>query len=676
MATDLERLVVQLSADIKGYQSEMQRAAGITNRQARAIEARWKQSDRNLNAIGANMAKGLIAPLTGVAAALTTREVLSYADAWTKAKNSLAVAGVTGSKQSAVLDQLYKSAQANSTPIGALSDLFGKAAQASDNLGASNEDLIKFSDGVAVALKVAGTGAAEASGALTQLGQLLGSARVQAEEFNSVNEGARPILIAVANGLDAAGGAVNKLKQLVNDGKVSGQQFFQAFLKGLPTIQAMADSSTQTVEQGMTRVTNALTKYVGQTDESLGATQRLVAGLNALADNFGKTADIVLQVAGVIAASLVGRAIGGMIASLGTAGVAIASFVKALRAAATVASVGTAIAGLSAAAGPIGLVMGAAAGAILLFNTSTAKATPGAQLLSQAIARVEADAKRATEQVRELSGELKNAQVNSLTASITEGRSQIAAATGDISNLFAKMLDNLRFGLRRSFSSDIVDQFEDIRKAFSSGQASAGEVKTKLEALAKVDPKFQRIVDEFAPLLDVIEKTSLAVKALEKDLSAVTAPEVQMEGPAKAYYAGQKAAQAFLTEESRRAALSKDQLALEKEIADVRERAGKAGAPLTDKQARDQAQANLDAEKRRSAEGKKTPLDTNYRLDEDLNQVKARTAALAQEAQIVGLSVAEQEKRRVALDLEQQALSELRKEAQQKGVEDLDSITL
>lgn len=676
MATDLERLVVQLSADIKGYQSEMQRAAGITNRQARAIEARWKQSDRNLNAIGANMAKGLIAPLTGVAAALTTREVLSYADAWTKAKNSLAVSGVVGAEQAAVLDQLYKSAQANSAPIGELASVYGKASQAQKELGASSSDLIKFTDGVAVALRVGGADMETARGALLQLGQALGSARVMAEEYNSINEGARPILIAVANGLNAAGGSVAKLKQLVNDGKVSNREFFQSFLKGLPTIQAMAANAAQTVEQGMTRVTNAMTKYIGESNESLGATQRLVAGLNALADNFGATADIVLKVAGVIAASLVGRALGGMIASLGTAGVAIASFVKAIRAAATVTSVGTAILGLSAAAGPIGLVMGAAAGAILLFNTSTAKATPGAQLLSQAIARVEADAKRATDQVRELSGELKNAQVNSLTASITEGRSQIATATGDISNLFAKMLDNLRFGLRRSFSADIVDQFEDIRKAFGSGQASAGEVKTKLEALAKVDPKFQRIVDEFAPLLDVIEKTSIAVKALEKDLSVVTAPEVQMEGPAKAYYAGQKAAQAFLTEESRRAALSKDQLALEKEIADVRERAAKAGAPLTDKQARDQAQANLDAEKRRSAEGKKTPLDTGYRLDEDINQVKARTAALAQEAQIVGLSVAEQEKRRVALDLEQQALSELRKEAQQKGVDDLDSIKL
>lgn len=110
---------------------------------------------------------------------------------------------------------------------------------------------------------------------------------VSAQEFNSVNEGARPILMAVAAGLDAAGGSVSKLKTLVNEGKLSGKQFFEAFIKGLPQIEGMAANSTETISQGWTKVTNALTKYIGETDESMSASQRLVGGLNTLADNFG-----------------------------------------------------------------------------------------------------------------------------------------------------------------------------------------------------------------------------------------------------------------------------------------------------------------------------------------------------------------------------------------------------
>ncbi len=116
MATDVEKLVVQLSADLRSFERDFQRSVGISNRTARAIEARFSAMDRRLSGIGRSAANGLIAPLSGVAAVLSIREVAAYADAWTKAKNSLAVAGVVGEQQVSVLDALYKSAQANSTP--------------------------------------------------------------------------------------------------------------------------------------------------------------------------------------------------------------------------------------------------------------------------------------------------------------------------------------------------------------------------------------------------------------------------------------------------------------------------------------------------------------------------------------------------------------------------------
>lgn len=392
MAQDFERLVVQLSGDLRGYENAMRQAVGVTNKRAREIEKRYEAMN---SAVNATFSRAVIGGAGALAGALSVREVARYADAWTNAKNSLAVAGTVGAEQAKVLDEIYESAQRNSTPISALADLYGKAAQASDNLQASQGDLLKFSDGVATSLRVAGTSAGAASGALQQLGQLLGSARVQAEEFNSVNEGARPILIAVANGLDKAGGSVNKLKQLVNDGEVSGRAFFEAFLKGLPAVEAMASNSTQTIEQGFTRINNAFTKYIGQTDETLGASQRLVAGLNALADNFEQTADVALKVAAILAGAFLGRAIGGLIAAVPVAAGAIVSLVTALRAGALAGAT------FSAAMGPIGLIAGIAAGAAVAFWDWESAIAGSTQELANQAASAEAvagmidDAKRA-----------------------------------------------------------------------------------------------------------------------------------------------------------------------------------------------------------------------------------------------------------------------------------------
>lgn len=684
MATDLETLVVQLSADFKSFERSMARANGITNRQFNAIEKRARQMNKNLDAIFARSFSGLVAPLGGIGAALGTREILRYADAWTSAKNSLAVAGVVGNEQKQVLEQLYQSAQNNAAPITALTDLYGKAAQASDNLGASQSDLLKFSDGVAVALRVAGTSASQASGALTQLGQLLGQARVQAEEFNSVNEGARPILMAVANGLDEAGGSVSKLKQLVTDGKVSGQQFFQAFLKGLPTIQSMAANATQTIEQGITKVNNAFTKYVGESDESLGASQRLVKALNALADNFGATADIVLKVAGIIAGALVGRSIAGMIRSLGLATSALWSFVGALRAAASANGLVTAFGGLGAAAGPVGAVIGGTVvTALALFASNSDAAGVGADLFAQRLRKMGDEAEKAGNKVdeakRKIGGEAAFNAGKEVEYSVTALNEAKTAAD----NLFDAWIQVQGLSL---VTDEQREQLTRLKKGLDDGTVSAEDAKNAIFDMAKADYNFEEAANQFKPVLDALALVSAAAKQAQADMASLSGTNV-IEGRDERsskdpYIQARAAGNAYVAEAQRRNSLSKQQLAIETEIAKIRKDAEKSGAALTDKQIRELAEANLAADKRRSDEGKKpkkekaTQKSTDQKIDSDVQAVRDRIAAMQLETQIVGKSYEEQEKRRMSLELEQQALAKLRDEAIKKGQTDLSNITI
>ncbi|MUO86755.1 tape measure protein [Agrobacterium vitis] len=674
MATDVEKLVVQLSADIKGYQREMQKAAGVTNRQARAIEDRYKQMDKRLGAFGSSAARGLIAPLVGVAAAISTKEVLAYADAWTGAKNSLAVAGVVGENQVRVLDKIYQSAQNNAAPVGAMAELFGKAAQASDNLGASQTDLLKFTDGVGTALKVEGKSAAVASGALTQLGQLLGSARVQAEEFNSVNEGARPILIAVANGLDAAGGSVNKLKQLVNDGKVSGQQFFQAFLKGLPTIEAMAANATQTIEQGVTKVNNAFTRYIGQTDEGLGASQRLVEGLNALAKDFDHTADVVLKLASVIAGALVGRSIAGMLANLGLATVAVARLATAMRAASSMAGIATAISGISAAAGPLGLVIGGTVvGALALFSSSSKEASQAAKTYAQALVKVQESAKEAASSVENAGSTISEQMRNSLSGGVQEGQTNINAAKAAVVDLFTQIINNAP---RRLITEEQLKSLEDLRDGLKDGKVDAAGASDALYALANSSPKFQKLADQLAPLLDKLKEAVAATALLQKQLGDVPSIDPKVASGYGQYSKSRQQGEemlrigkAYADEAQRQNTLSKEQLAVEKRMAEIRADLQKNGGYLPDDKIRTLAQSDVQAEAARSQSGKTSsvPKTADSRFETDIQAVRDRTAALVQEQQVIGQTYYQQEKRRLALDLEQQALADVREEARKKG---------
>jgi hypothetical protein len=67
---------------------------------------------------------------------------------------------------------------------------------------------------------------------------------------------------------------------------------------------------------------------------------------------------------------------------------------------------------------------------------------------------------------------------------------------------------------------------------------------------------------------------------------------------------------------------------------------------------------------------KLTPKTADDRFAEDLQAIRDRTAALAQEASMVGLSFEAQTQRRTSLELEQTALKQVREEARKKGDQD------
>lgn len=288
MATDVERLVVSLSADFKSLEREMQKANNVAARQTRQLEKRFTDANRNItstmDSLGSNIAGSLKASLGGVLAGVSLDQLKKFAGDYIGIINTLKVAGLQGAQLSAVFGQLYAIAQEQGQPIDALATLYGKAAAAQKELKTNSAELVQFTNFVAMALRVAGTDATKASGALLQLGQALGSAKVGAEEFNSINDSAKPILEAVAAGIEEAGGSVSKLKQLVNEGKVSNEAFYRGGLAGADTLKAKLADVAETVDQALTRMRNAFTLLFGTIDQAGGYTASFVAAMKQITD--------------------------------------------------------------------------------------------------------------------------------------------------------------------------------------------------------------------------------------------------------------------------------------------------------------------------------------------------------------------------------------------------------
>ena len=290
-ATDLERLTVTLEASVRKFERELNKARTTADRALRGIEADAKKSrariEASLGDIGRGLRSGLARGLgffgLGIGAVEVTRAIAEAAAEYVNLQNALKVAGLEGAALERTFASLYQIAQRNGTALAPLTALYSSVAQVQKELRASSEDLLRFTGGVSLALRVAGSSSQEAAGALLQLSQALGSGVVRAEEFNSVNAGARPILQAVAAGLKEAGGSVATLKTLVDAGKVSSEAFFRAFLAGIPVLEQSAAKAQGTVAQAAERAATAFVVFIGELDKNVGASQRAADAINTVA---------------------------------------------------------------------------------------------------------------------------------------------------------------------------------------------------------------------------------------------------------------------------------------------------------------------------------------------------------------------------------------------------------
>ena len=277
MTVEIERLVVLLEASNAKYEKGMAKAQEVANRTAAEIERRLSGTEKR---VSASFNKISVAAAGAFVTGAAIDKAKDLIDTSIRIQNSLKVAGLEGAKLTEVYGQLFESAQRNAAPLETLVQLYSRASLVQKELGVSSEELLKFTDNVALALRVAGTDAQTASGALLQLSQSLGSGTVRAEEFNSILEGALPIAQAAAAGLKEAGGSVAKLRQLVISGAISSQVFFKALEAGAGTLQDKVAGAELTISQSFVRLLNSLVDTAGSLNTTTGASQVLVAFLS------------------------------------------------------------------------------------------------------------------------------------------------------------------------------------------------------------------------------------------------------------------------------------------------------------------------------------------------------------------------------------------------------------
>ena len=282
-------------------------------------------------ALGADRLGGSLRPVIGMAGALGiafgAAEIVQFGGRALQTADELRLldqrllltAKTTGdyvAAQQSVVDISLASHQA----LGSTGTLYNRLAMATRNLDTTQAELADVSKAVALSVALSGSAAQESTAGMLQFAQAMGSGRLQGDELRSVMEN-MPVLAMIL--VDAVGGSMAEFRRMGEQNLLTTEFMVDALKKKLPELEAQAKGMPLTIGMALTDMRSQASLYVGEINQSTGATTGLATSIAWLGKNFEDVAGggVVILTGGLSLLAVrgiasVATALPGMIASL------------------------------------------------------------------------------------------------------------------------------------------------------------------------------------------------------------------------------------------------------------------------------------------------------------------------------------------------------------------------
>lgn len=292
MAT-LRELIIKISANSQSFQSEISRASRMGGdyyktmqsggRQAAAAARESQRAFAELN----NQFVGIKSAAAGIVGAMSVTSLITMADNWGQVTSRMKMATESGDELAMVQRRLMEISDRTYKPIEEQAELFIRSSNAMKELGYSTSGTIDFIDSISSALTINAASADKGQSAINALSKSMVQGKVSGDEWNTVMEVMPTVVGDIAR---AMGTTETAVKKLAADGKLSMQQFADAVIAAQQKNAELAENMPTTVGDAVTKLSNHMKKYVGETNSAYGTTQALSGGISSLADNIDTVA--------------------------------------------------------------------------------------------------------------------------------------------------------------------------------------------------------------------------------------------------------------------------------------------------------------------------------------------------------------------------------------------------
>lgn len=250
-----------------GLQSVRRNVASVTaewQKQKRVVErAKRIQRIRTERERKENSGNGGVLSLKdavmGYVGVLAGGSVIQIADEWASVSGRIKLATKDAQEHKYAMDEIYNISQRTGQAMAATGDLFQKVARNQKALGLSTDETLKMTEIIGQTLTIGGGDENSSSAGLMQLGQALAAGKISGDELNSVIEQTPRLAEAIAKSF---GIGVGQLKEMGEQGKLTAKELAQGLLKQADDIQKEFDQMPKTFSFGMTKMKNAMGRFI------------------------------------------------------------------------------------------------------------------------------------------------------------------------------------------------------------------------------------------------------------------------------------------------------------------------------------------------------------------------------------------------------------------------------
>lgn len=249
---------------INAARAQLQQAETAMNQIDQAIQqAANEQEDFNSKVVaGSNNMDSLVGKVTALAAGYLSIQavgkVLDISDdlVSTTARLDMMNDGLQSTDE--LVQMVYASAQ---DARGSFSDMADVVAKFGNNAGdafGSSEEVVQFANLIQKQMTIAGASTAEASNAMLQLSQALGSGTLRGDELNSIFEQAPNLIQSIA---DYMGVPIGQIREMASEGQLSADIVKQAIFASSDEINEKFNQMPMTWGQVWTSMQNTALMY-------------------------------------------------------------------------------------------------------------------------------------------------------------------------------------------------------------------------------------------------------------------------------------------------------------------------------------------------------------------------------------------------------------------------------